>query len=211
LLAMLETNAYIQQFPYLGLFILLILGTLGLPFPEDAILILAGFLVANRTIKLIPTFIAIYSGLLLTDFILFSFGKRYGRRLVENKRFQKILTAGRLAKLEDKFERWGILVIFLGRHLLGLRAQIFLVAGVMRMPWKKFLIADAVSALVTIALWSGLGYLGGQSIQTLRKNAKGIELFVTLILLISIGIMMVIKYWKPKGKRGSAYNAFSRS
>jgi membrane protein DedA with SNARE-associated domain len=199
---MLETNAYIQQFPYLGLFILLILGTLGLPFPEDAILILAGFLVANRTIKLIPTFLAIYSGLLLTDFILFSFGKRYGRRLVENKRFQKILTAGRLAKLEDKFARWGILVIFFGRHLLGLRAQIFLAAGVMRMSWKKFLISDAVSALVTITLWCGLGYLGGQSIQTLRKNIKGIELFVTVILLISIGIMMIIKYLKLKRQRG---------
>ncbi len=208
---MLETNAHIQQFPYLGLFILLLLGTLGLPFPEDAILILAGFFVANQTIKLIPAFLAIYSGLLLTDFILFSFGKRYGRKLVENKRFQKILTAGRLAKLEEKFERWGILVIFFGRHLLGLRAQIFLAAGVMRMSWKKFLISDAVSALVTITLWCGLGYLGGQSIQTLRKNIKGIELIVTVIVLISIGIIIIIKYLKLKGKRGCDYDAFSRS
>ena len=207
--AMLETNAHIQQFPYLGLFILLLLGTLGLPFPEDAILILAGFFVANQTIKLIPAFLAIYSGLLLTDFILFSFGKRYGRKLVENKRFQKILTAGRLAKLEEKFERWGILVIFFGRHLLGLRAQIFLAAGVMRMSWKKFLISDAVSALVTITLWCGLGYLGGQSIQTLRKNIKGIELIVTVIVLISIGIIMIIKYLKLKGKRGCDYDTFS--
>jgi len=206
---MLETNAHIQQFPYLGLFILLLLGTLGLPFPEDAILILAGFFVANQTIKLIPAFLAIYSGLLLTDFILFSFGKRYGRKLVENKRFQKILTAGRLAKLEEKFERWGILVIFFGRHLLGLRAQIFLAAGVMRMSWKKFLISDAVSALVTITLWCGLGYLGGQSIQTLRKNIKGIELIVTVIVLISIGIIMIIKYLKLKGKRGCDYDTFS--
>lgn len=205
--AMLETNAHIQQFPYLGLFILLLLGTLGLPFPEDAILILAGFFVANQTIKLIPAFLAIYSGLLLTDFILFSFGKRYGRKLVENKRFQKILTAGRLAKLEEKFERWGILVIFFGRHLLGLRAQIFLAAGVMRMSWKKFLISDAVSALVTITLWCGLGYLGGQSIQTLRKNIKGIELIVTVIVLISIGVIMIIKYLKLKGKRGCDYDA----
>jgi membrane protein DedA with SNARE-associated domain len=208
---MIEANVLIQHFPYLGFFVLLILGTLGLPFPEDAVLILAGFLVANRTIKLIPAFLAIYSGLLLTDFILFSFGNRYGRKLVENKRFQKILTAGRLAKLEEKFERWGILVIFFGRHLLGLRAQIFLAAGVMRMSWKKFLISDAVSALVTITLWCGLGYLGGQSIQTLRKNIKGIELIVTVIVLISIGIMMVIKYLKSKGKKRGTSNAFSRS
>jgi len=44
---MLEATSLIQHFPYLGLFILLILGTLGLPFPEDGILILGGFLIAH--------------------------------------------------------------------------------------------------------------------------------------------------------------------
>ena len=47
----------------------------------------------------------------------------------------------------------GYLVVFFGRHLLGFRAQIFLVAGVMRMSAIKFLIADAISALFTIGLW----------------------------------------------------------
>ena len=157
---MLENTLLIHQFPYLGLFLLLVLGTLGLPFPEDGILLLSGFLTAHHVIRPLPAFLVVYSGLLMTDFLLYSVGKKYGRRIVEHKRFQKILTANRLAKLEEKFKRWGALVVFFGRHLLGLRAQIFLVAGVMRMPWKKFLIVDATSALLTITLWGGLGYVG---------------------------------------------------
>jgi membrane protein DedA with SNARE-associated domain len=186
----------IQNFPYLGLFILLILGTLGLPFPEDGILLLSGFLTAQQLIKPLPAFLVIYSGLLTTDFLLYSVGKKYGRRIVEHKRFQKIISLNRVAKLEEKFKKWGALVVFFGRHLLGLRAQIFLVAGVMRMSWKKFLMVDATSALLTITLWGGLGYAGGNSIQTLRKDITRIETIIVATLTILIVSAIFLKSFK---------------
>jgi membrane protein DedA with SNARE-associated domain len=195
---MLENTLLIHQFPYLGLFLLLVLGTLGLPFPEDGILLLSGFLTAHHVIRPLPAFLVVYSGLLMTDFLLYSVGKKYGRRIVEHKRFQKILTANRLAKLEEKFKRWGALVVFFGRHLLGLRAQIFLVAGVMRMPWKKFLIVDATSALLTITLWGGLGYVGGNSVQALKKDITNIEQIVMIIVAILLGSVLLFKYFKKR-------------
>jgi membrane protein DedA with SNARE-associated domain len=193
---MLERTMLIQNFPYLGLFILLILGTLGLPFPEDGILLLSGFLTAQQLIKPLPAFLVIYSGLLTTDFLLYSVGKKYGRRIVEHKRFQKIISLNRVAKLEEKFKKWGALVVFFGRHLLGLRAQIFLVAGVMKMSWKKFLIVDATSALLTITLWGGLGYAGGNSIQTLRKDITRIETIIVVTLTILVVSAILLKYFK---------------
>jgi hypothetical protein len=68
---MVENTPLIQHFPYLGLFILLILGTLGLPFPEDGILLLSGFLTANQVIKPLLTLLILYSGLLTTDLSYF--------------------------------------------------------------------------------------------------------------------------------------------
>lgn len=195
---MFETIPFIEHFPYLGLFSLLILGTLGLPFPEDSILLLSGFLVAQDYIKPLQAFWVVYSGLLMTDFLLYSVGKKYGRRLVEHKRFQKILTAGRLAKLEEKFKRWDALVVFFGRHVLGLRAQIFLVAGVLKMSWKKFLIVDAASALLTIALWGGLGYVGGNHIDTLRRGITNIEFILTVSLAILVGSVLFFRYLKKR-------------
>jgi membrane protein DedA with SNARE-associated domain len=196
--AMLETNTFIQHFPYLALFVLLILGTLGLPFPEDGILLLSGFLTAHHIIRPLPAFLIVYSSLLMTDFLLYSVGKKYGRRLVEHKRFQKIITNERLAKFEKKFKKWGFLVVFFGRHLLGLRTQIFLVAGVMKMSWKKFLIVDAISALLTITLWGGLGYLGGNRIQALRRDITNIEQIAMIILAILVGSIMLFKYFKKR-------------
>jgi membrane protein DedA with SNARE-associated domain len=113
-----------------------------------------------------------------------------------NTKDGKILTSDRLGKLEIKFKKWGALVVFFGRHLLGLRAQIFLVAGVMRMSWKKFLIVDAASALLTIISWGGLGYWGGNNIQVLRRDILSIEQTVIVILAILLVSGVIIKYFK---------------
>ncbi len=198
---MFETIPFIEHFPYLGLFTLLILGTLGFPFPEDGILLLSGFLAAHQVVKPLPAFWVVYSGLLTTDFLLYLAGKKYGRKLVEHKRFQKILSGARLSKLEEKFKKWGTLVLFFGRHLLGFRAQIFLVAGVMKMPWKKFLFVDAASALFTITLWGGLGYMGGNQIQTLRRDMIKTEQIVMVILAILIGSILLFRYLKKRRNR----------
>jgi membrane protein DedA with SNARE-associated domain len=193
---MFEATAFIEHFPYIGIFLLLVLGDIGLPFPEDGTLILSGFLIAQKVTKLLPTLLVVYSGLLLTDFSLYWVGKKYGRRVVEHKRFRRIISAEKLSRLEEKFKKWGIFAVFVGRHFLGIRAQIFLAAGVMKMSALKFLMADAASAILTITLMVGIGFLGGNSIQILQKDVKRIEHIGILILAISFTGWMIYKYFR---------------
>jgi membrane protein DedA with SNARE-associated domain len=195
---MFEATAFIEHFPYIGIFLLLVLGDIGLPFPEDGTLILSGFLIAQKVTKLLPTLLVVYSGLLLTDFSLYWVGKKYGRRVVEHKRFRRIISAEKLSRLEEKFKKWGIFAVFVGRHFLGIRAQIFLAAGVMKMSALKFLMADAASAILTITLMVGIGFLGGNSIQILQKDVKRIEYIGILILVILLTGWIVYKYFKTK-------------
>ena len=193
---MLESTTFINHFPYLGIFLLLILGEIGLPFPEDATLILSGFLTAHGVIKPLPAFSVLYLGLLITDFSLYLVGKKYGRSVVEHKRFHKIISSDRLSKLEEKFKKWGGLVVFLGRHVWGLRAQIFLVAGVMKMSAIKFIVADGIAAFFTIALWGGIGYLGGNSLQVLKKDATRIEHIGVVVLVVLLLGGIIFRYFK---------------
>jgi membrane protein DedA with SNARE-associated domain len=193
---MFDIAGMVDRFPYVGIFVLLILGEIGFPFPEDATLILSGFLTAHEVIKPLPAFSVLYLGLLITDFSLYLAGKKYGRSVVEHKRFHKIISSDRLSKLEEKFKKWGGLVVFLGRHVWGLRAQIFLVAGVMKMSAIKFLVADATSALFSIALWGGIGYLGGNSLQVLKKDATRIEHIGVVILVLLLLGGIIFRYFK---------------
>jgi membrane protein DedA with SNARE-associated domain len=197
---MLDISEVTEHLPYLSIFLLLILGGIGLPFPEDATLILSGFLIAHEIIKPLPAFLVVYPGLLLTDFFLYLVGKKYGRMVVEHKRFRRIISPDRLSKLEEKFKKGDVWVILIGRHFLGLRAQIFLVAGVMRMSAIKFLIADATTALLTIALMGGIGYVGGNSIQILKKGLTRIEHIAIIVLVVLFACWIIYVYFKGNKK-----------
>jgi len=195
---MFEISRFSGHFPYFGIFVLLILGGIGLPFPEDASLLLSGFLLAQDIIKPLTAFLVVYSGLLMTDFSLYFVGKKYGRKIVEHKRFHRIISPDRLLKLEEKFKKSDVWVILIGRHFLGLRAQIFLVAGVMRMSAIKFLVADAATSLLTITLMGGIGYVGGNSVQILKKDLPRIEHVAIVVFIILLAGWFILRYFKNK-------------
>jgi membrane protein DedA with SNARE-associated domain len=196
-----DISALIEQFPYIGLFVLLILGGIGLPFPEDATLILCGFLVSHDVVKLIPALTVVYPGLLLADYFLYYVGKKYGRMIVTNKRFHRIISPERLLSIEEQFNKRGPLVILFGRHLWGLRAQLFIVSGVMRMPALKFILLDAFTSIFTMALMIGAGYVGGNSLQILRKNILRIEHAAIFLAIVFLFGYLIFRYIKPGWNR----------
>src|SRR3990172_2823367 len=104
---MLDVSRLIAHSPYIGLFLLLVLGGVGLPFPEDTTLILCGFLISQGVVKPVYALPVVYSGMLLADFFLYGMGRKYGRMIVTSKRFRKILSPERLSVLEEKFTRRG--------------------------------------------------------------------------------------------------------
>lgn len=186
------------NFPAFGLFVLLLLGVIGFPFPEDAILLTSGFLIARGTAEPSLILLCVYAGLLLTDFFLYSLGRKYGRKVITHKRFSRILSRERLARMEKAFNRKGVLLIIFGRQILGIRSQVLLSAGVMEMPARTFLLLDAVSALITITLIAGAGYLGGHNFAELRRNIALVS-SVVLIFVAALGVVyLLFRYFRMR-------------
>ena len=190
--------AFIEHFHYPGLFTLLIHGGIGLPFPEDGTLILCGFLISMKTVLPVPALIVVYTGLLTSDLLIHLFGKKYGQKIVSHKKFQKFISPERLQLIENKFNRFGLLLILAGRHIAGLRAQIFLVSGVMKMPTLKFLLADALSSIFTIIIMVGAGYIGGNSLNIIKKDMAKIGHIAILLILATLTAYLIFRYFKAK-------------
>lgn len=189
---------FVGNFPALGLFVLLLLGVIGFPFPEDAILLTSGFLIARGAAKPSLILIFVYAGLLLTDFFLYSVGRKYGRMVITHKRFSRILSRERLDRMEKAFNRKGLLLIIFGRQILGIRSQVLLSAGVMEMPTRTFLLLDAVSALITITLIAGAGYLGGHNLAELRGNIALVS-SVALVFVATVGaVYLLFRYLRMR-------------
>jgi membrane protein DedA with SNARE-associated domain len=172
-----------------------------MPFPEDATFILCGFLIQRNMVKTIPALLVIYIGVLISDFIIYLFGRKCGRMVVCHRWFQKLLSPERLAMLENKYKKKGIFFILFGRHFLGLRAQIFLVSGVMRMHPLKFLLTDGFTVIFTIAVMVSIGYVGGHSLKDIGIDKRKIEYVAVFLFISFFTAYLILKYIRDKRKR----------
>jgi len=191
----------ISHLHYLGLFVLLIAGGVGLPFPEDATLILCGVLISAGDVKFLPAILTVYAGLLCGDTILYHFGKKFGRKVVTHKWFHRVLPPEKLEKVEKRYIKHSVLTILIGRHVAGFRAQLFLVSGILRMDYWKFILTDAVSAIFTMALMVGIGYKGGEELPAIREHIRVVG-HVVLIVAVAVGaVYLVYRYIAKKNKK----------
>lgn len=195
----------LDKFPYAGIFILLILGGFGLPVPEDIILIITGASIASGDINLVPAILAIFPALLIADFLLYSSGRKYGRSLIEKGRLSKIISMEQLKRLEAGFKKNGVYYILIGRSVSGLRAQLFLVAGLTRMPLKKFLIVDCVAAVISVAVMMFIGYMGGNSLQIILRDLTRIEHLAIVIVVILLAALITAYFYKSQSWRLRQY------
>lgn len=158
---MLETLLnYFQNSPLSlwGPFIVLLLCGLGLPIPEDVVLIAAGVLGWIDERSWIEISALMYAGVIGGDSITFFAGRYVGGRVLTSKWFQKIFSPQKQAKVVDFFDKNGSVGLFIGRFLPGLRAPIFFTAGSMKVSYLKFLFFDGLAALISVPVFVWLGH-----------------------------------------------------
>jgi membrane protein DedA with SNARE-associated domain len=172
--------------------LVLLLAGLGAPIPEEAAL-LAGGVIAHRTgFPFWATLLVCAAGVLAGDFVLFTSARRLGPMALERRPFRTLLPPERRAKLEALFERRGGVIVFLARHIAGLRAPIFVLAGVHGMPRGRFFLYDGLGVCVTVPVVVGLGYFLSHYVDQVRHDLARIEehvliAAVALLLLYALG------------------------
>jgi membrane protein DedA with SNARE-associated domain len=164
----------------------LLIGGLGVPVPEDAALLAAGVLINHGEVNAVLAFALVLVGVLGGDAMLFFLARRLGPAAYERTLFQKILPPARRAKIEDAYRRYGGRVVFLARHVAGLRAAAFAMAGISGMRPLRFLAWDAAAALISVPLVMGLGYLGASHVERMRAGIARAEHHVLLVLAFAV-------------------------
>src|SRR6187399_389806 len=139
-----------SNFGIWALFLVLILCGLGLPIPEDIVLIAAGALAETDGRHWMETSAIMYGGVMLGDSTIFFAGRYFGGKLRTARWFQRSFSEKKQAKVEALFDRYHSWVLFVGRFLPGLRAPIFFTAGSTRVRFLKFFLLDGLAALISV-------------------------------------------------------------
>jgi len=143
-----------------GLTLLLLLAAgMGLPIPEDVVLLVAGALIHRGATHLVPTAAVVAVGVLAGDLMIFLTARHLGARALERPLFRRLLPERRRQRLERLFARWGGGIVFAARQVAGIRAPVFALAGLHGLPVALFVLFDAIGLVISGPLFLSLGYL----------------------------------------------------
>ncbi|WNI14215.1 DedA family protein [Actinacidiphila sp. ITFR-21] len=137
------------------LMVFLVVGveSLGIPLPGEIVLMTAALLSSQGHVSPWLVGASAIVGAVAGDSVGYSIGHKGGQPLLDRlgRRFPKHFSPGHVATAQRSFQRWGVWAVFFGRFVALLRIFAGPLAGVLKMPYGKFLLANALGGIV----WAG--------------------------------------------------------
>lgn len=133
-------------------------------------------------------------GVVLGDMVIYTAGRLWGTRLLRWKWVQKrVLPPEKQAKIEANFDKNGILILLAARFTPGIRTPVFLMAGVLRMPLSRFLLADGLYAIPGVNMLFWLAYLFTDQFVSAVHAVEKHRPLVAVAVLSAVGGVVLYK------------------
>ena len=120
----------------------------------------------------------------------------WGEQLLNWRLVRLVLSAAREQWLKAAYRRHALKTVVTARHVMGLRAAAFLTAGIARVPFWKFLVADAGAAVLGVPLGFGLAYFFTDQIKAILADVHRVERWLGLAGLLAVAAMLVVAMWR---------------
>ncbi len=184
-----DLSPLLAQWGYLAIFVIVALGNIGLPVPEESVLILAGYLVWQGHLRLAGVLVVGVISAVAGDNLGYWLGRRYGQRPVERVSRWTAVDAGRVASMRRFVSRYGALGVFVGRFLPGLRFMAGPLAGAAGLGFRPFFVANVLGAAVFVPYSVGLGYAVGYGLGAYVADIRHAErAMVVVAVLCAVGL-----------------------
>ena len=176
----------------LGAFLFLLVEEAGtpIPIPGDFLMVLLGARAAQGRVSLIEIVAVMELATVLGASCLYWLSARAGRRVVYRLGRHVGLTPARLDRIAVELNRRGAIAVVLGRLTPGLRMVTPIACGVFGFPFRVFLPAMALGALLYILAYTLLGYFFGPHVLRILEQVE-----LPIALLASCGLLAALIFW----------------
>jgi membrane protein DedA with SNARE-associated domain len=96
---------------------------------------------------------------------------------------------------KSAFAARGALTLFLARFAFAIRAVAYIAAGAAHYPWRRFLVVDALSVAVQVALFVGVGYYAGEHIEWALTTGEKLVVVLGLVAALTLVIAWVSTFF----------------
>lgn len=192
---LLHVQHFMHHYGYGGVFIVLLLEMIGIPFPAETTLTFSGVAWINGTFSLFPLIFFATLGNVAGSSITYFIGRFLGRNVI--LRFGKFvgITDEKLGRAEAKFQQYQIRALLVCKFIAGVRILIPYLAGLNRMPFFLFTLYNTLIALIWTTLFIVFGRYLGALWHHYHHFLHG-RLF--LVILLGVFSLMLYKVIKKK-------------
>jgi membrane protein DedA with SNARE-associated domain len=195
-----ELAPLLDRYGYAALAALITLETLGIPAPGETVLIAAALFAGAGQLNIIAVALIALVAAVVGDNIGYAIGRCGGRALVIRYGRYVLISEHRLNVAERFFTRYGGAIVTVARFVEGLRQLNGVIAGITGMPWRRFLVFNALGAGLWVGFWTSAGYFaGGYFALIYQRTSRYVG-----IVLVALGVLLVaLIVWRLLRRRRS--------
>jgi membrane protein DedA with SNARE-associated domain len=158
----------------------------------ETFVIFAGLFAQKGMLNFWFLFIAAWSGSFCGDQIFFLTGRKFGVHILDRLPKLKPPVARSLGWLE----RHAVAFILAYRFMYGIRNISGIAIGMSHLPWRKFMLWNAVAAFIWAGAFAGFGYLYGDVIGHMHHKTQVVEDNVRQLMLTVLGLFLLIVFFR---------------
>jgi membrane protein DedA with SNARE-associated domain len=190
-------TVWLNNYGSIALFVLLAMGIIALPVPEETLMVIAGILMSNGNLRIAPTIIAACCGSICGISVSYLIGKTAGHYLFSKYGRWFGITETRLNKAHEWFQKFGKWALFIGYFIPGVRHFTGLSAGTTKLDFQQFAIFAYTGACLWVSLFLSIGYyFGNYGLGWLENLEVGIE--ETIIIAVLALLVLLFFFTRKK-------------
>jgi len=206
-----ELAPVLDHYGYLALAGLVLVESFGVPVPAQTLLIVAGIYAGDGRLNVVLVGLIALVAAVSGDSIGYWIGRAGGRRLVVRAGRYVFLTEERLTRAERFFQRHGGKIVAVARFIDGMRQFNGVVAGIVNMPWWRFLAYNALGAVLWASLWAGVGDIAGRHINRIYGQLVRYETYLLVAMAAAAALALGRWFWRRRKAARPAQPEAARS
>src|SRR5882757_573126 len=174
----------------------------GVVLPGETAAVLGGVLAGESKVSVYWLAALVVLAAVSGDSVGYEIGRRYGSRILDTRTLRG--HRGRIDRAQELIRRRGPAAVFLGRFIAFFRALMPALAGISKMPYRVFLLFNALGGLVWGIGFVLLGYFAGAAYKQVEKTAGTVVAIVVAVLVVAAVVVWQVRRHRREDRREEA-------
>ena len=192
---MTEILQFVVRHGYALVFAWVFIEQAGLPIPSAPLLLAAGALSATRDMNLWMAISFAVLGSVLSDSMWYELGHRKGVRVLQLLCRISLEPDSCVRRTQVRFGKSGARVLLIAKFIPGLNAMAAPLSGIIRMGWRRFIMFDAVGALLWSSAFMITGYVFSGELERIAARAAYLGEWLLVVVLAAFAGYIGWKYY----------------